>query len=157
MLKKSLLCCNGNKMTVSIEIREVEITFNFDNNTLCIITIWNILCIIKTDGKIHKKHRKFCKENKIERKEYTFLICVIRAPTLHIVQRVLIEQFVVTNCRNEWPGSIVTETLKDRILIPIATSKELQFNADFQYISLIKFSLTHQKLQAWENLPYFRK
>ena len=39
----------------------------------------------------------------------------------------------------------------------IATSKELHFNADFKYISFIKFSLTHQKLRAWENLPSFRK
>ena len=41
--------------------------------------------------------------------------------------------------------------------MPIATSKESHFNADFKYISFIKFSYTHQKLQAWENLPYFRK
>ena len=46
------------------------------------------------------------------------------------------------------PGSIVTKTLKNGILIPIATSKESHFNADFKYISFIKFSLTHQKLRA---------
>ena len=46
------------------------------------------------------------------------------------------------------PGSRVTKTLKNGILIPIATSKELHFNADFKYVSFIKFSLTHQKLRA---------
>jgi len=69
----------------------------------------------------------------------------------------VIKQFMVTNCSKERPGSIVTKTLKNRIFISIATSKELHFNADFKYISFIKFSLTHQKLRAWENLPYFRK
>ena len=33
-----------------------------------------------------------------------------------------IKQFVVTNCSSERPGSIVTETLKNGILIPIVTS-----------------------------------
>ena len=42
-------------------------------------------------------------------------------------------------------------------LIPVDASKELDFNADFKYISLIKFSHTHQKLRAWEYLPYFQK
>jgi len=69
----------------------------------------------------------------------------------------IIKQFVVTNCSKEQPGLIVTKTLKNGILLAIATSKELHFNADFKNISLIKFSLTHQKLRAWENLPYFRK
>ena len=50
----------------------------------------------------------------------------------------LIKQFVVTNCSKERPGSIVTETLKNGILILIVTSKEWHFNADFQYISFIK-------------------
>ena len=59
-----------------------------------------------------------------------------------------IKQFVVTNCSKERPGSIVTKTLKNRILMPIHTSKESHFNADFKYISFIKFSLTHQKLRA---------
>ena len=68
-----------------------------------------------------------------------------------------IKQFVVTNCSKERPGSIVTKTLKNGILIPIPTSKESHFNADFKYISFIKFSLTHQKLRVWENLRYFRK
>ena len=68
-----------------------------------------------------------------------------------------IKQFMVTNCSKEQPGSIEIKTLKNGILIPIATSKEFDFIADFKYISLIKFSLTHQKLQAWENLPYFKK
>ena len=57
-----------------------------------------------------------------------------------------IEQFVVTNCSKEQPGSMVTKALKDRILIPIVKSKELQFNVDFQYISFINFSLTYKKL-----------
>ena len=52
----------------------------------------------------------------------------------------MIKQFVVTNCSKERPGSIVTKTLKNGILVPIATSKELHFNADFKYISFIKFS-----------------
>ena len=68
-----------------------------------------------------------------------------------------IKQFAVTNCSKERPGSIVTKTLKNGILIPIATSKESHFNAGFKYISFIKFSLTHQTLRAWENLRYFRK
>ena len=59
-----------------------------------------------------------------------------------------IKQFVVTNCSKERPGSIETKTLKNRILITIAKSKESHFNADFKYISFIKFSLTHQKLRA---------
>ena len=59
-----------------------------------------------------------------------------------------IKQFVVTNCSKERPGSIVTKTLKNGILIPIATSKELHFNADFKYTSFIKFSRTHQQLRA---------
>ena len=63
-------------------------------------------------------------------------------------QKLLIKQFVVTNCSKERPGSIVTTTLKNGILIPIATSKESHFNADFKYISVIKFSFTHQKLRA---------
>ena len=67
------------------------------------------------------------------------------------------KQFVVTNCSKEQPGWIVTKTLKNWILISIATSKESHFNANFKCISFIKFSLTHQKLQAWENLHYLRK
>ena len=67
----------------------------------------------------------------------------------------LVKQFMVTNCSKERPGSIVTKTLKNGILIPIATSKESNFNAGFKYISFIKFSLTHQKLR--EYLRYFRK
>ena len=60
----------------------------------------------------------------------------------------LIKQFVVTNCSKEQSGSIVTETLKNGILIPIATSKESHFNADFEYTSFIKMSYTYQKLRA---------
>ena len=43
------------------------------------------------------------------------------------------QKFVVTKSIEEWPGSIVTETLKNVILIPIVTSKKLHFNADFKY------------------------
>ena len=57
------------------------------------------------------------------------------------------KQFVVTNCSKERPGSIGTKTLKNRILIPIATSKESHFDADFKYISFIKFNLTHQSYE----------
>ena len=46
----------------------------------------------------------------------------------------------------ERPGSIVTKTLKNGFLIPIVTSKESKFNADFQYISFI--SITYQKLRT---------
>ena len=60
----------------------------------------------------------------------------------------MIKQFVVTNCSKERSGSIVTKTLENLILISIATSKESHFNADFKYISFIKFSLSHQKLRA---------
>ena len=56
----------------------------------------------------------------------------------------MIKQFVVTNCSKKRPGSKVTKTLKNGILIPIATSKESHFNADFKYI-------THQK--SSQNLP----
>ena len=63
---------------------------------------------------------------------------------------------MVRNCSKERPGSIVTKTLKSGILIPIATSKESHFNADFKYTSFIKFSSTQQKLRAWENLRCFR-
>ena len=59
--------------------------------------------------------------------------------------KICIKQFVVKNCSKERPGSIVTKSLKNEILILIVTSKELHFNADFKYISFIKFSLTHQK------------
>ena len=60
----------------------------------------------------------------------------------------MIKQFVVTNCSEERPGSIVTKTLKNGILIPIVTSKKSHFNADFKYITFIKISLTYQKLRA---------
>ena len=60
-------------------------------------------------------------------------------------------QFVVTNCSKERPSSVVTKTLKNGILIPIATSKELHFNADFRYINFIKLSLTHQSYEPEKN------
>ena len=50
-----------------------------------------------------------------------------------------------------------TKCHKNENFITIVKSKELHFNADFKYISFIKFRLTHQKLRAGENLPYFRK
>ena len=56
----------------------------------------------------------------------------------------LIKQFVLTNCSKERPGSIVTETLKSGILIPIVTSQESHFYAHFKYIIFVKFSHTHQ-------------
>ena len=55
------------------------------------------------------------------------------------------------------PGSIVNETLKNGILMLEDTSKELDFHADFKYISFVKCSLCHQKLRAGGNLPYFGK
>ena len=63
------------------------------------------------------------------------------------LSRSFFKQFVVTNYSKERPGSIETKTLKNGILIPIATSKELHFNPDFKYISFIKFSLTHQSYE----------
>ena len=64
-----------------------------------------------------------------------------------------IKQFVVTNCSKERPGSIVTETLKNGISIPIVTSKELNFIADFKYISFIKFNPT---FVCGAGLKYFK-
>ena len=55
---------------------------------------------------------------------------------------------MVTIRSKERPGSIVTETPKNGILIPIDTLKELYFNSHFKYISFIKFIVTHQKLRA---------
>ena len=57
----------------------------------------------------------------------------------------------------EWPDSIIAETLKNKILIPIDSSKESDFYAGFKNISFTKFNLISQKLQAWEYLPYFQK
>ena len=58
------------------------------------------------------------------------------------------KQFVITNCIKERPQLNSNQTLKNTILIPIATSKESNFNADFKYISFTKFNLNHQKLRA---------
>ena len=69
----------------------------------------------------------------------------------------LVKQFVVTNCSKERSGSIVNKTLKNGILIIKDTSKESDFHANFKFISFIKFSVSHRKLRAWENLPYFGK
>jgi len=57
----------------------------------------------------------------------------------------------------ERPGSILTETLKNWILISIGISKELAYYSDSKCISFIKFRLTHQRLRAWEYLLDFRK
>ena len=46
------------------------------------------------------------------------------------------------------PGSIVTETLKNGILIPIDISKELNFYVAFKYKCFIKFSRTHQSYES---------
>ena len=78
---------------------------------------------------------------------YLILINIVILYLLYII----IKQFGVRNCSKELPGSIVTEALKN------GTPKGLDFYADFKHISFIKFSLTNQKLWAWENLPYFRK
>ena len=51
---------------------------------------------------------------------------------------------------------MVTETLENGFLIPIDTSKESDFNADFKYMTYTKFSPAY-KLRAWENLADFRK
>ena len=56
-----------------------------------------------------------------------FLLFSLEAQTV-------INKFVVTNCSKERPGSIVTETLNNGVLIPIVTSKELHFEADFKNI-----------------------
>ena len=55
---------------------------------------------------------------------------------------------MVTNYSKERPGSKVNETLKNGILMLRDTTKESDFHADFKYISFIKFSLCHQKLEA---------
>ena len=52
-------------------------------------------------------------------------------------------------------GSIVTETIKSRILISIHIPKEWAYNADPKYVRFIKFSVTHQRLRDCENLPDF--
>ena len=54
----------------------------------------------------------------------------------------MIKQFVVTNYSKERPGTIVNETLKNRISMLKDISKESCFYADFKYISFIKFSLS---------------
>jgi hypothetical protein len=59
------------------------------------------------------------------------------------------------NCRYEATRLNNNRTLKNWILIPIDISKELAYYADSKYIRFIKFSLTHQNLQAWENLSNF--
>ena len=47
------------------------------------------------------------------------------------------KQFVVTNCNKKRPGTIVNKTLRNGILIPIITLKELYFNTDLKYINFI--------------------
>ena len=48
----------------------------------------------------------------------------------------------------ERPGSIVTKTLKNGIVIPIDITKELDFYTNFEYISLNEFSPIYQRLRA---------
>ena len=48
---------------------------------------------------------------------------------------------MVKNCSKEQPSSIETETLKNGFFITIVTSKESNFDADFKYISFVKFKL----------------
>ena len=55
---------------------------------------------------------------------------------------VFIKLFVVTNCSKERPGSIVNKTLKNGTSMLKDISKELDFYADFKYVSFIKFSLS---------------
>ena len=73
-----------------------------------------------------------------------FLLQCIKLQKLLLL--VVIKQFMVTNCSKERPGSIVIKTLKYGILIPIVTPKESYFNADFKYISFIKFSYEPGKI-----------
>ena len=61
-----------------------------------------------------------------------FAVSFFTTLELYRVTGIIIKQFVVTNCSKERPGSIVTETLKNGILIPIYTSKEWYFYADFK-------------------------
>ena len=68
-----------------------------------------------------------------------------------------INQSVVTNCSKERPGSIVTKTLKNGILILIHTSTELDFYDDFKYISLVKFTVTYQKVTSLSKFALFWK
>ena len=89
----------------------------------------------------------FVNDKKTTAGTLTNLILVVGGRVM-LQRNISVKQFVVTNCSKERPGSIVSKTLKNGILIPIATSKESNFNADFKYISFIKFSLTHQKLRA---------
>jgi len=83
--------------------------------------------------------------------------CNVKEKTLKKTVETVIFDYqtvVVTNCSKEQPGSIVTKTLENEISIPIATSKELDFNADFKYINFVKFSLTHlQKCGIFYFLP----
>ena len=68
-----------------------------------------------------------------------------------------IKQFVLTSYKYGATRFNSNQNSKNRILIPIDTSKESDFNCDFKYISFIKFSPTHQKLSAWEYLADFQK
>ena len=60
------------------------------------------------------------------------------------------KHFVVTNCSKEWPGSIVNETVKNRILILIDLSKELDFYADFEVSSnLVLLIKSYEPEKIW--------
>ena len=80
-----------------------------------------------------------------EQKAGNFCIFPLNEYVLIII---FFKQFVVTTCSKERSGSIVNETLTNRISILINTSKESNFYADLKYTSFIKFSLTNQKLRA---------
>ena len=54
-------------------------------------------------------------------------------------------------------GSIVNETLRNRVLITIDTSKESNFDAYSKYLKSVEFNVTLLKLITWENLPNFWK
>ena len=54
-------------------------------------------------------------------------------------------------------GSTVTETLENGTLIPIDISKKSTYYDDSNIVSFIKFSVTHQRLQARKNCLVFEK
>ena len=57
----------------------------------------------------------------------------------------------------ELPGSIVTKTLRNRILTPIDALKELDFHTDFNNTSFIKISPTHQVYSYSSKVTSLRK
>ena len=61
-------------------------------------------------------------------------------PHTHLLEN---DQTVSGNEAYGVTGSIVTETLKNEILIPIDISKELNYYSDFKYVGFIKFCFTN--------------